>query len=164
MLKAQAFTGGNLFINGLGLLGELVDVELPKLEKDTIETSSGIGKGEITLPTLKTLTTKITVNNVSELYLNMLDNTKEQEFYLKANASSTGGANTSIIATFRGYLKSIDSIKFEFNKEANYSFEATVNFYKLEIDDKTVIRYDFENNICEINGIDQYEQIRKNIN
>lgn len=88
MIRAQAFTGGNLFIKGLGVFGELIDIELPKIEKETIETSSGIGKSELTLPTLKPLTTKISVNNVNKLYFDMLDNTKEQEFYLKANASS----------------------------------------------------------------------------
>ncbi|MEH1010964.1 phage major tail tube protein [Campylobacter concisus] len=88
MLKAQAFTGGNLFIDGIGLMGEVVEVELPKIEKETIETSSGIGKFEAVLPVVKPLNTKITVNNLNELYFKILDSSKTQKLYLKANATN----------------------------------------------------------------------------
>ncbi|MGP1580328.1 MAG: phage major tail tube protein [Wolinella sp.] len=163
MIKAQAFTGGNLFINGVGLLGELVDVELPKLEFETIETSGGIGKTEAVLPTLKPLSVKITVNNLNELYFKMLDSSKTQEFYLKANASDSEGKNSSMIATFRGRFKSMEGMKFEFSKEANFSLEASVKFYKLEIDGAKAILYDAENAIYETGGFDLFEAIRKNI-
>lgn len=163
MLKAQAFTGGNLFIDGIGLMGEVVEVELPKIEKETIETSSGIGKFEAVLPVVKPLSTKITVNNLNELYFKMLDSSKTQKLYLKANATNSNGDDEQIIATFEGKIKSLDGAKFEFNKEANLSFEVSLTFYKLEIAGLRVILYDALNHIFENDGVDMFLAIRKNI-
>ncbi|CAD7289595.1 hypothetical protein LMG7974_01672 [Campylobacter majalis] len=161
--KAQAFTGANFFIDGIGLLGELVDIELPKIEAETLETSSGIGKIEVTLPTIKPLSVKITVNNLNELYFNMLDQSKTQKFYVKANATNSDGENAQVIATFEGKIKSMSGAKIELNKEANFDFEASVTFYKLEVDAKTQILYDAKNNICQMGAFDLFSTIRKNI-
>ncbi|MGP1484906.1 MAG: phage major tail tube protein [Campylobacter sp.] len=162
-LKAQAFTGGNLFIEGFGLFGEVVDVELPKIENEIIETSSGVGKMEAILPTIKPLSVKITVNNLNWYYFNMLDTSRSHYFYLKANASNSDGKDTQIVASFRGKLKNMDGAKFEFNKEANLSFEASLSFYKLEVGNLPVILYDAINNVYEAGGVDLFENIRKNI-
>ena len=35
-MKAQAITGGNFFIDGIGLFGELVDFEPPKFDRGRI--------------------------------------------------------------------------------------------------------------------------------
>lgn len=58
-LTAQAITGGNLFIDGIGKIGELKSAELPKFEHETIETNSAVGKYEVVLPLLKPLTCKL---------------------------------------------------------------------------------------------------------
>ncbi|MDL0089957.1 phage major tail tube protein [Campylobacter gastrosuis] len=163
MTKAQAFTGANFFIDGVGLLGEVVDIELPKIEAETIESSSGIGKVEVTLPTIKPLSVKVSVNNLNELYFNLLDQSKTQKFYVKANATNSEGDNTQLIATFEGKIKSMSGAKIEFNKEANFDFEANVTFYKLEVGGKTQILYDAFNNAYEVGGFDLFSTIRKNI-
>ncbi|QCD44469.1 phage major tail tube protein [Campylobacter mucosalis] len=163
MTKAQAFTGANFFIDGVGLLGEVVDIELPKIEAETIEGSSGIGKVEVTLPTIKPLSVKVSVNNLNELYFKLLDQSKTQKFYVKANATNSEGEDTQIIATFEGKIKSLSGAKIEFNKEANFDFEANVSFYKLEVKGSTQILYDAKNNIYEVGGFDLFSTIRKNI-
>lgn len=163
MTKAQAFTGANLFIDGTGLLGEVIDIELPKIEAETMEASSGIGKVEVVLPTIKPLSVKISVNNLNELYFNMLDQSKTQKFYVKANATNSDGENSQVIATFEGKIKSMSGAKIELNKEANFDFEANVTFYKLEVDSKTQILYDANNNIYQTGSFDLFSAIRKNI-
>lgn len=163
MLKAQAITGGNLFIDGIGFFGELVDFEPPKFEHETIEANSEIGKYEMVLPTLKPLTAKFTVNNVSEVYFSLLSTKIKQKVYVKANHSGSEGDNVPIVATFTGNIKMIETPKFELNKEAHMTFEMSCYTAKYEVNKKPVIVYDIENKIYAVNGDDLYEQIRKNI-
>lgn len=162
-MKAQAITGGNFFIDGIGLFGELVDFEPPKFEHETIETASEIGKYELVLPTLKPLSAKFTVNNVSETYFGLLNTKTKQKIYVKANHSGSDGKHTGIVATFEGNVKVLEVPKFEMNKEANMSIEMSCVVVKYEVDKKTALSYDVENKIYSVNGNDLYEAIRKNI-
>lgn len=163
MLKAQAITGGNLFIDGIGFFGELVDFEPPKFEHETIEANSEIGKYELVLPTLKPLSAKFTVNNVSETYFGLLNTKVKQKVYVKANHSGSEGKHVPIVATFTGNIKVLEAPKFEMNKEANMTIEMSCITVKYEVDKKPTITYDIENKIYAVNGDDLYEQIRKNI-
>ena len=162
-MKAQAITGGNFFIDGIGLFGELVDFEPPKFEHEMIEAASEIGKYELVLPTLKPLSAKFTVNNVSETYFGLLNTKTKQKVYVKANHSGSDGKHTGIVATFEGNVKVLEAPKFEMNKEANMSIEMSCVVVKYEVDKKTALSYDVENKIYSVNGNDLYEAIRKNI-
>ena len=162
-MKAQAITGGNFFIDGIGLFGELVDVEPPKFEHETIEAASEIGKYELVLPTLKPLSAKFTVNNVSETYFGLLNTKTKQKVYIKANHSGSEGKHVAIVATFEGNVKVLEAPKFEMNKEANMSIEMSCLVVKYEVEKKTTLSYDVENKIYAVNGEDLYETIRKNI-
>lgn len=162
-MKAQAITGGNFFIDGIGLFGELVDFEPPKFEHETIEAASEIGKYELVLPTLKPLSAKFTVNNVSLVYFNLLNTKIRQKVYVKANHSGSEGKNTAVTATFEGNVKILEAPKFEMNKEANMSIEMSCVVVKYEVDRIPTLLYDAENKIYAVNGNDLYEAIRKNI-
>ena len=162
-MKAQAITGGNFFIDGIGLFGELVDFEPPKFEHETIEATSEIGKYELVLPTLKPLSAKFTVNNVSETYFGLLNTKTKQKVYIKANHSGSEGKHVAIVATFEGNVKVLEAPKFEMNKEANMSIEMSCFVVKYEVEKKTTLSYDVENKIYAVNGEDLYETIRKNI-
>lgn len=162
-MKAQAITGGNFFIDGVGLFGELVDFEPPKFEHETIEAASEIGKYELVLPTLKPLSAKFTVNNVSLVYFSLLNTKIRQKVYVKANHSGSEGKNTAVTATFEGNVKILEAPKFEMNKEANMSIEMSCVVVKYEVDRIPTLLYDAENKIYAVNGNDLYEAIRKNI-
>nr|DAX78123.1 MAG TPA: tail tube protein [Caudoviricetes sp.] len=162
-MKAQAITGGNFFIDGIGLFGELVDFEPPKFEHETIEAASEIGKYELVLPTLKPLSAKFTVNNVSLVYFSLLNTKIRQKVYVKANHSGSEGKNTAVTATFEGNVKILEAPKFEMNKEANMSIEMSCVVVKYEVDRIPTLLYDAENKIYAVNGNDLYEAIRKNI-
>lgn len=162
-MKAQAITGGNFFIDGVGLFGELVDFEPPKFEHETIEAASEIGKYELVLPTLKPLLAKFTVNNVSLVYFSLLNTKIRQKVYVKANHSGSEGKNTAVTATFEGNVKILEAPKFEMNKEANMSIEMSCVVVKYEVDRIPTLLYDAENKIYAVNGNDLYEAIRKNI-
>lgn len=163
-ITAQAITGGNLFINGIGMMGELVDAELPKFEHETIEANAQIGKYEMVLPTLKPLNAKFSVNNVSAIYFSLLNTKITQTIYIKKNLSSTNGNEKGIIVTCMGNIKVLETPKFEMNKEATLSFEMSVITLTYTIDNIPVLVYDAPNGIYIVDGIDIYAKIRKNIN
>ncbi len=162
-ITAQAITGGNLFIDGIGRLGELKGAELPKFEHNTIEANSQVGKYEVVLPTLKPLNAKFTVNNVSSSYFKLLDVSKKQNIYIKKNLSSTDGEHTGITVTFEGSVKLLETPNFEMDKEVELSFEMSCTLVKYEVNKATALLYDVENAVYEVNGNDLYEFIRKNI-
>ncbi|MFC2491228.1 MAG: phage major tail tube protein [Campylobacter curvus] len=161
--KAQAITGGNLFIAGIGFMGELVDFEPPKFEHETIEASAEIGKYEVVLPTLKPLSAKFTINNVSATYLALLNTKIKQMIYVKMNHTDADGENTQVVATFTGNIKVLEMPKYEMNKEANLTLEMSCYFCKYDINKIPALVYDVDNKIYAVDGIDQYEAIRKNI-
>lgn len=163
-ITAGAITGGNLFIGGTGMLGDLVSAEMPKFEYETIEASASIGKYELVLPTLKPLSAKFTISNVSMVYFDLLLLNKTQKIYIKNNISSMNGVETGITATFEGNLKILEIPNFEMNKEAQLSFEMSCIFVKYEINKKVALTYDAQNGFYVVDGVDQYEKIRKNIN
>lgn len=163
--NTQAFTGGNLFINGIGCLGILKSFEPPKIEQETIEQIGSIGKYEQVLPTLKPLSAKFVVSNVDMLYFNTLNAYIPQVVYIKQNLSSGGMVKkeTQLIATFNGNIKILELPKFEMNKEVELSFEMSVFMLSYQVDKLPAILYDAHNSIYAINGVDQYLEIRKNI-
>lgn len=164
-MNPQAITGGNLFIDGIGCIGILKSVELPKIEHEVIEQTSSIGKYEQVLLTLKPLSAKFTVSNVDEIYFNTLNPYIPQIIFIKQNLS-TGGflkKESQIISTFKGNIKIVELPKFEMNKEVEMTFEMSVHMFSYEVDKTPSIIYDVLNSIYAINGIDQFLEIRKNI-
>ncbi|MGG7049057.1 MULTISPECIES: phage major tail tube protein [unclassified Campylobacter] len=162
-LTAQAITGGNLFVDGIGKLGELKSAELPKFEFETLETGTAIGKYELVLPTLKPLTCTLEVNNVNMLYFATLNTNIPQVFYIKKNLTAQHGEHTKITATFTGNVKVLETPKFEMNAEAVLKLEIACTFVKYDINDAPAVIYDVKNAIHMVGGVDLYEKIRKNI-
>ncbi|PPB63145.1 phage tail protein [Campylobacter hyointestinalis subsp. hyointestinalis] len=162
-MTAGAITGGNLFVDGIGMLGDLVSAEMPKFEHETIEATTSVGKYELVLPTLKPLSAKFSVGRVNQIYFALLLQRTRQNIYIKKNISSMDG-ETSVTVSFAGHVKILETPNFEMNKEAQMSFEMSCTFVKYEVDKMPTLIYDVENSIYMINGVDQYEKIRKNIN
>lgn len=164
-MNPQAMTGGNLFIDGIGCIGILKSAEFPKIEHEVIEQSCAIGKYEQVLLTLKPLTAKFIVANVDEIYFNTLNPYIPQIIFIKQNLS-TGGLikkETQIVSTFKGNIKILEFPKFEMNKEVEMTLEMSVHMFSYEVDKTPSIVYDVFNSIYAINGIDQFLEIRKNI-
>ncbi|WP_394908907.1 phage major tail tube protein [uncultured Helicobacter sp.] len=161
----QAFTGGNVFIDGIGCIGILKGFEPPKLDYDTIEASASIGKYEKVLPSLKPLSAKIILSDINAILLAALSTLIPKVVYVKKNMTSVGitQKDTQIIATMGGVVKVGDLPQYEMIKEVEFSFEMAVYTFSYQVDKVPLIVYDVENSIYMINGIDQFASIRKNI-
>lgn len=161
----QAFTGGNVFIDGVGCLGILKTFEPPKIEYATIEASASIGKYEKVLPSLKPLSAKVTLSSVNAVLLAPLSTIIPKVIYIKKNATNVSltQKDTQIIATMGGVVKIGELPNFEMEKEVELSFEIAVYTFSYQIDKAPIIVYDVENSVFAINGIDQFASIRANI-
>lgn len=161
----QAFTGGNVFIDGIGCLGVLKSFEPPKLEYDTIEASASIGRYEKVLPSLKPLSAKITLSDINAMLLAPLSTLIPKVVYVKKNMTSVGitQQDTQIIATMGGVCKVGELPNYEMIKEVEFSFEMAVYSFSYQVNKVPLIVYDVENSIYMIDGIDQFASIRKNI-
>lgn len=161
----QAFSGGNVFIDGIGCIGILKSFEPPKLDYDTIEATASIGKYEKVLPSLKPLTTKIVVSDINAVTIAALSTLIPKIIYIKQNMTSVGitQQDTQIIATMGGVVKVGELPNYEMIKEVEHTFEMAVYNFTYEVNKKPLIVYDIENSIYAINGIDQFASIRQNI-
>ncbi|WP_180762723.1 phage major tail tube protein [Helicobacter sp. 12S02232-10] len=165
-LNPQAFTGGNVFLHGIGLLGILKGFEQPKIEHEVIEQSGAIGKFEQVLPTLKALSSKLTISGVNPTIFNAMNLSLPLMLYVKQNLSSMENfirKESQIIATLQGSAKILELPNFEMNKEAELTLEIAVYMFSYQINKVPVIVYDVINNVFAVNGVDQFLEIRKNI-
>lgn len=163
--NTKVFTGANVFVDGVGLLGILKEFTPPKLENDTVETSTSIGKREIVLPTLKPLSATLVLSDVQPFILQAISNVTLKTFKVKANATADtlATSHTKHELTLAGKAKSTELPKFNQGEELSINFELALALFIYSIDNAPVITYDVENSIYAINGIDQYAQIRANI-
>lgn len=162
-ITASAITGGNLFLDGVGRVGELVSCELPAFEHETLEVSTAIGKHELVLPTLKAMSAKFTVSDVNKAYFDLMNTSERQNIFIKANKSQMDGVEVGIITTFEGFVKVLNAPNYEMNKEAQLTFEVSCTLVKYEINKETVLLHDVENSFYNVGGVDIFEKIRKNI-
>ncbi|MCE3040463.1 phage major tail tube protein [Helicobacter anatolicus] len=161
----QAFTGANVFIDGLGALGILKTFEPPKLEYSTIEATASIGKYEKVLPSLKPLNAKMVLTNINPVLIAPLSTLLPKVLYIKQNMTSTGitQEDTQIIATMGGVIKVGELPTFEMEKEVEFSLEMSVYTFSYQVNKVPLIVYDVVNSVYAINGIDQFASIRENI-
>ncbi|MCE3037523.1 phage major tail tube protein [Helicobacter sp. faydin-H20] len=161
----QAFTGANVFIDGLGALGILKTFEPPKLEYSTIEATASIGKYEKVLPSLKPLNAKMVLTNINPVLIAPLSTLLPKVLYIKQNMTSTGitQEDTQIIATMGGVIKVGELPTFEMEKEVEFSLEMSVYTFTYQVNKVPLIVYDVVNSVYAINGIDQFASIRENI-
>jgi len=162
--KSQTINGAVLFVEGLGFIGTTSEVELPAIEFETFEGNGGVYKREINTAMLKALTTKMKLSEYNKvLYESMAKHfTEETQIYVKWNVSGKKG-NFSHVATFRGEIKKFTPPKVEYGKEIAVELELANSFYKLEEDGNARVLIDLDAYVCEIDGVDVWQELRENI-
>jgi P2 family phage contractile tail tube protein len=160
----QIMVGANVVIEGVGFLGVAKEIELPKIEFTTITSSSGLGEREIDTGLLKAMSTKIVLNEYNDVYFKALRSRLGQNAKLYAKQSIARNEDKKeITATFRGSVKVMELPKYEHGKEVEVSLEIALDFFKFEYDKTPYFLYDQKNMVLEIDGVDQYEEIRNQL-
>ncbi|WP_104637152.1 phage major tail tube protein [Helicobacter felis] len=167
-IEPQAFTAGNVFIEGMGYVGALKDFEQPKFEHESIEVNSSIGKRECVLPTLKPLSAKVSFQALDKVFFSLLKKGSFQKITIKGNVSSSSDSGvpkeTAVHTTLEGHIKSAEFPKFEMGKELEMSMELSVVKYAQTVGGNEVIVYDVFTSTLKYAGEDQFASIRTNIN
>ncbi|WP_104696353.1 phage major tail tube protein [Helicobacter salomonis] len=166
-IEPQAFTGGNVFIEGNGYAGVLKDFEPPKIEFETLEANASIGKYERALPIIKPLSAKITFQAMSKEIFNTLKKSKVAKITLKHNISGADEnglpKEIQVESTLEGSVKSCEPSKAEMGKEVEISLEMSLVVFKYKLDKEEMISYDKANATFSINGENQFAAINRNI-
>ncbi|WP_104639232.1 phage major tail tube protein [Helicobacter bizzozeronii] len=166
-IEPQAFTGGNVFIDGNGYSGLLKDFEPPKIEFETLEANASIGKYERALPIVKPLSSKITFQAIDSQIFSVLSKTQVTKIVIKNNVSGAEDDGSpkeiQIEATMEGSIKSCELPKAEMGKEVEISLEMSVVTLSYKVDKEEVISYDKANSVLKIDGDDQFQDIKNNI-
>lgn len=165
LLTPELFTGANVFVNEIGLLGTLKDFKPPKLERNTKEIRGAIGSFEMCMPSLKPLTCELSLTNLNPWALAAASNLTTTILKIKSNLTAVNIVQNEKQLTYLLAVnnKSLQLPDVELDKEMEYTFEFVVKSFTLSIEKVPYIVYDFENKIYAVNGIDQLALVRANI-
>ncbi|WP_120952254.1 phage major tail tube protein [Helicobacter sp. L8] len=166
-IEPQAFTGGNVFIEGNGYAGVLKDFEPPKIEFETLEANASIGKYERALPIIKPLSAKITFQAMSREIFSALSKSKVAKIVIKNNVSGADEngipKEIQVESTMEGSIKAAELPKAEMGKEVEISLEISLVAFKYVVDREEMISYDKANAVFSVDGENQFAAIARNI-
>lgn len=148
------------YINGSNDLAGIAEVELPKIEYDTVTTEQMGMTAELDVPLMghfKKLEAKIKLDCMDES-IERINNGESILIECKGAAQSmnksTQGADIyGIDATFKGLIKTIEGPKLKPSGKLESSIDLSLTYYKLSIGNKVIVEIDVLNNINSIHGI-----------
>ncbi len=155
----NTLVGQQVFVEGVGFIGTTKDIELPSVKFKQVE----VNGHNVDSGLLEPMEAKIEVAEYNPILWEAVrkrshematfvikksvrDRTKKLGIYVEI-----GGWVTE--QGFPGKISETDSITLTIN----------VQTYRLEVDGKEMYNIDIPNYICKINGVDEYEELRKHI-
>lgn len=159
----SALRGLSVFVEGIGFLGKVGDIETPAVEFEMIE-DGNMGR-KIDTGLLKPMEAKITIYDHNELLIQVVGKRLREtaSFVIKTStASDKKEQNIYIEITAHVEKQEMENPK-EAGKETGITLSLAVTGYKLEIDGKEVYDLDVDRYICKIDGKDHYETLRKHL-
>lgn len=155
--------GQNVFVEGLGFIGKVGDIEPPKVEFEMAE--DGNMSRNVDTGLLKPMESEIQIYDLNKaLFASIgkrLGNTAS--FVIKASVAD-GNTENQVYFEMAAQVKSQEweNLK-EDGKESGVKLSLSVVRYKLEINGDEQYDIDTDAMICKINGTDHYETLRKHI-
>jgi P2 family phage contractile tail tube protein len=156
----------NLFNEGQSYVGEVAEITLPKLSRK-MESYLAAGMGGPVMADFgnEALTLEWTLNGFVEealLQYGAASHSAVQLRFCGALDDDTGGSD-AVEVTVRGRHQSIDMGTIKPGTETAHKYSTVCSYYKLSINDRTLIELDFMNGILNIGGTDKYAAVRKAI-
>ncbi|HEY4534281.1 MAG TPA: phage major tail tube protein [Fusobacterium sp.] len=155
-----ALIDAETYINGSNNLAGMSEIELPKIEYDTVTTEQMGMTAELDVPLhghFKKLEAKLKLDMIDETIVD-LNNGEAILIECKGAAQKmnkqTHGADIyGIDATFKGLIKNIEGPKMKPSGKLETSIDLSVTYYKLTVGEKTLVEIDVLNNINSIHGL-----------
>lgn len=153
----------NILVEGIGNVGISNKVELPDIEFLAEERDGAMAKEEV-IPLLKAMTTKITLSEYNTYAYTAASKQfgTSPVFYVKGSLIQ-GDETLSLLATIIGKVKKFQNPLPERGKNVEQALEIATSAYSLELGGVRVIDIDVDNLICEIDGVDLFQELRNHI-
>jgi len=155
--RINKINNASIFVEGLGFISNAAKVELPEVDFVDFNVTSGMSEHTVDTIVLKKLEAKFELNDVNRVYFNAMRKRQGDTatFWVKAQME---GIN--VVATLKGNMKKLKFPTIEVGKEAKVTFDVNVRYFKLETNADTSYLIDVDNLICEIGGVDIWEDAR----
>lgn len=157
----------NLFVDGRSYVGEVEELTLPKLTRKMEEYRGGGMHGPIDSDMgMEKLSLEWTCAGYVRHALNQFGATRHDAAQLRfaggIQREDTGEVQ-AVEVVVRGRHSEIDFGNAKAGENTQIKFTTSVSYYKLSIDDETIIEIDLLNMIEIVNGTDLLESIRRAI-
>jgi len=155
--------GKNVFVEGVGFIGRVGDIEPPKIEFEMAE-DGNMGRN-VDSGLLKAMECKITVYDFNEVLFGAVGKRLQgtASFVIKSSMATNDG-QTPVYFEVAGQVKAqeFDNLK-DTSKESGVSLDISVVRYKLEIGGKEHYDIDTDAMVCKIAGVDHFDTLRKQV-
>jgi len=155
--------GQNLFVEGVGNIGKVGDIEPPKVEFEMAEDGNMSRKVDTGL--LKPMEAKFTVYDINPvLYAAVGKRLGDTASFVVKASVVEGNKHKQVLFEATGQVESQEQEGTkEAGKETGMVFNVAVTAYRLEIDGTQVYDIDVDRYICKIDGKDHMDTLRKQI-
>lgn len=148
----------NMFINGTSFAGEAAEIQLPKLSRKTEDYRGAGMTGDVESDMgNEKMTLEHTYGGIVRAILNQWGVLSADGVLLRFSGSyrSDDVSKYDIVdVTVRGRHKEIDMGTAKMAGETSFKVQTSLSYYKLVINNETVIEMDFLNGIEIVNGVD----------
>jgi len=156
----QYLTGQTAFIQGVGLLGTVKTVALPKIEKIRQNITQGGFERSVDTGLFKAMQAELDLTEYHPIAFQAMQ--QLGALIVIKGSIKQQGKDSAVIATFKGSVD-VDDGTLETGKEASRKVKIFCDYYSLSIAGVMQVDMDAKNMIAMIMGVDQMATIRKHI-
>ena len=154
--------GQNVYVEGIGFLGRVGEIEPPKVEFEMVE-DGNMGR-KVDTGLLKPMETKITILDLNPvLYEAVGKRLRETASVVIKRSVASNKKEEQVYFEVSGHIETEESEGKEVGKETGTVLTVSVVTYKLELGGTEMYDIDTDNYVCKINGVDKYETLRKQL-
>ena len=148
----------NLFVDGRGYAGKVMEFTLPKLTVKTEEFRAGGMDAPVELDMgMEKLECDFSIDSVDADALRQfgLAQGEQPPLTFRGAVQDRDGTTEAVIVRTRGQIKEVDYGSWKPGEKATLKFMAACDYYQLQIDGVTIHEIDVENMTRIIDGVDQ---------
>ena len=154
--------GQNVFVEGIGFIGKLGDIEPPKVEFEMVE-DGNMGR-KIDTGLIKPMESKLVLYEVNAaIYQSVGKRLNETASFIVKQSVANERGEAQVYFEISGQVSTQEPEGKEVGKEIGNALTVAVTGYKLEINGAEQYDIDVDNYICKIDGKDHYETLRKQL-
>ncbi|MCF6766618.1 phage major tail tube protein [Thiotrichales bacterium 19S3-7] len=150
-----------VYLDGITMLGEVTEIQLPKITLKTSDWSAAGMSGIVEVDTGKVdkLESVVKFKGIQSSPIKALGIGNSVPLILRAAVKNSDGAVKHIVIEMRGLVKELDYGTLNAEDIGETSVTMSLYYYRLAEDNEDLIELDPINNVRKINGEDQLSEI-----